>query len=273
MAITSDLVFLGPAIGAVITSLYTVRTVRHSSAVSVHTSYVERRLDVLTAFLESLERCQDDVPPPDPQTAAKSVYASLRRVRLTFPTSSKVNQTARTAARCAVELASNPQPEPLKVVEILNALQAQASYEEGASPEGYVSPASRILDLLRDVYAEQREAAAQGKDDPAEQYEDVLWRFESETAVNLSGALPSTRMRERHKQACAAHEEAAAEFTQALDAFVDAAARWTDAPLQSHTRAPEREGATVQERGSRLGALLTRKADTHRLPPPPMVRP
>lgn len=287
MAFGSDLVFLGPPIGALITSVYAMRAVRHSSDVNLRASYVEPRLKLLTDFLGAVEQCNEDESPAQRQEAAKAVAASLRRVQLTFPPDdpANVNAAARRAARCASELTRHPYPPPLQGLETLKELEQRQAMEEyyaeeysteEAGEKNRPSPFGDALALVREIHEAQAAAAAKGEDHPADQYDSDLQYYEGLTGLNIAAAVIPTWQRDRFNTAVSAHEQAVTAFTESLNDFVDAAARWTETPLRTQTSALGRENrASWRWRGPRLA--FSRRGDTQRLPtaPParPMVRP
>ncbi|KDR60987.1 hypothetical protein GTY78_23775 [Streptomyces sp. SID4934] len=254
MSITSQLVFLGPALGAVVTSLYTVYTVRQNNRVEVHTSYIERRLDILTGFLEAVERCQDVIPPAERQKALRAVDDSMRRVRLTFPDRSGVTESAQRAAKCAIALAIRPCPDPLEEDRVLAELMARQAEAEAQEAWSVASDFENTRDFLREVKKEQKEAAGKGGDDPADRYLDELWHREETLKMSLSGALPSMRERERFQREHKAHEKAVAEYVVALDEFPRCTARWMGEPLKQmmSPRGPRR--VTAWWRGRKAAA-------------------
>jgi hypothetical protein len=82
MSYTSDLVFLGPAIGAVITSVYALRQARVSTAVQLHTAHVDKRLDVANLFMDTVDRCRECRDPKVLPARARAVQSAHLRVRL-----------------------------------------------------------------------------------------------------------------------------------------------------------------------------------------------
>ncbi|MCX5462062.1 hypothetical protein G6W47_17905 [Streptomyces sp. CAI-21] len=243
MAITSELVFLGPALGAVVTSLYTVHTVRQNHRVELHTSYIDRRLEILTGLLEAVERCQDVMPRDQRQKASRSVHDSLRRVRLTFPDGSEVTESAQRAAECAIVLATLL-TKPRDVRPPLGRSVARRAPVEFKD----------FRKLLRQVKKEQEEAAAKGGDDPADRYLNELGDWEHSLRMSLRGALPFMEERERFQQELAAYKEAAAGYAVALDDFLRCTARWMGEPSKRMMSPRRRSHVSMWWRGRKADA-------------------
>ncbi|MFD4171348.1 hypothetical protein ACFWQ1_29960 [Streptomyces albidoflavus] len=261
MAITSELVFLGPALGAVVTSLYTVHTVRQNNRVELHTSYIDRRLEILTGFLEAVERCQDVMPRDQRQKASRAVHDSLRRVRLTFPDGSEVTESAQRAAECAIVLANNPCPKPLEEERLLVDLLIGQEEAEHHKAWSVVSDFKDFRLLLRQVKKEQEEAAGKGGDDPADRYLNELGDWEHSLRMPLRGALPSMEERERFQQELAAYEEAAAGYAVALNDFLTCTARWIGEPLKRMMSPRRRPHVSMWWRGRKADAAALTHED------------
>jgi hypothetical protein len=110
MSYTSDPVFLGPASGAVITSVYALRQARVSTAVQLHPAHVDKRLDVANLFMDAVDRCRECRDPKVLPARARAVQSTHLRVRLALADCPGAVNAAEQAERLAASSSRRPSP-------------------------------------------------------------------------------------------------------------------------------------------------------------------
>ncbi|MEU0273191.1 hypothetical protein [Streptomyces sp. NPDC006307] len=221
MTYTSDLVFLGPAIGAVITSVYALRAARHSTAMQLHTSYADKRLDIVNGLLDATEECRRAGTVQERREAGRKLHPAVLRVRLAFNSDHGLIKAADATVRWARLVMEHPRPAQPRDLVALAALRKRALYD---GPE---SPAQAALSFVSSVRRDQEEAAAKGLPQPdVEKYEQEAFHWEMELGdIDVAHAIPAWGVRQSHSKAVKDHEHAQVELTTAQVLLVDAANR------------------------------------------------
>ncbi|MFF2964242.1 hypothetical protein ACFVT1_36365 [Streptomyces sp. NPDC057963] len=221
MSKTENLLFLGPAIGALITALYALWEGRRQTALQLHTSHLDKRLDIATAFLDAVDAFSASSGKEAETKAARAVAASAMKVRLGFAGRSGVEDAAADAGKWAGVLAQNPEPPPSQVPRLLREL-------EDLTHNGFVAETARGgLKFVSRIIAELDAAAVKGEDGPdVEQYRDDLYQLENLLEMDLSPVLQPASERRLYQMRAAARREAEVELAAALSRFVEAANDW-----------------------------------------------
>ncbi|MGV9761668.1 hypothetical protein ACWDUC_38515 [Streptomyces tricolor] len=221
MTYASDLVFLGPAIGAVITSVYALRAARHSTAMQLHTSYADKHLDIVNGLLDATEECRRAGTDKERRESGSKLHPAVLRVRLAFNSDHDLIEAADTAVRWARLVMEHPRPAQPR------GLVALAALRERALHDGPDSAAQAALDFVTSVRRDQEEAAAKGLPQPdVEQYEQEALHWERELGdINVAHTILPWEARQIDRKMVEKHERAQVELTTAQVLLVDAANR------------------------------------------------
>ncbi|MFD8820758.1 hypothetical protein ACFV1C_00065 [Streptomyces sp. NPDC059605] len=245
LEIAKGLVFLGPAFGAVVTSLYAMREGRRQTALQLHTSHSDRRLDIALEFLDALNACSEHGTVEEETKTATALAAVSLKVQLAFADTPAVTTAAAEATRWASTRAQNPAPPPDPIPHVLRQLEELG--EQASNPE-YATKAKLGLKYVKSINDQLNEAADKGEtgpdigpfEDGLVQLSSTLWGMLDEDEVNLFPVLLEPSVRRERRMHGEARAEADAGLAQERARFVKAAGAWLVDPPRPSLRSSKR---------------------------------